>query len=84
MILSVHLIPNTKTTEIVGWVEGALKIRIAAPPIEGRANEALIEFLAERLDLSKSEIEIKKGVGSKYKRIEIPMTQDDVRSALSP
>ncbi len=79
MLLSVHLVPNAKQNEIVGWVQGALKIRIAAPPIEGRANEALIKFLADKLDLAPSEISMEKGASSKHKRIKIPLTEEDVQ-----
>ncbi|HEU0051312.1 MAG TPA: DUF167 domain-containing protein [Patescibacteria group bacterium] len=82
MLLSVHLIPNARQNEIIGWVQGALKIKIAAPPIEGRANKALIEFLAEVFDLAPSEIEIEKGASSKYKRINIPLTKEDIDAFL--
>ena len=82
MFLSVHLVPNAHRNEIVGWVQGALKIRIAAPPIEGRANEALIKFLAGKLDLAPSEISIEKGAGSKHKRLNIPLPEGDVRQLI--
>jgi len=84
MILSVHLIPNASRNEIAGWTDGALKIRVTAPPIEGRANDALIHFLADALDLAPSEVEIEKGATSKYKRIKIPMTEEDVKHLLIP
>lgn len=82
MILSVSIVPNASRTEIVGWVEGALKIRLAAPPVDGKANEALIRFLAKTLDLAPSEIEIKAGHGSKHKRLEIPTHPDDLNKAV--
>ena len=82
MILSIHLIPNASRSEIVGWVGETLKIRIAAPPVEGKANEALIRFLADKLDLAPSEIEIVGGLSSKQKRVKIPLAKEDVRRGL--
>ena len=82
MILSVHLIPNASQDEIVGWVEGALKIRIAAAPVDGKANEALLRFLAKKLDLAPLELSLAGGQTSKHKRIEIPLTDEDVKNIL--
>ena len=82
MILPVQLIPNASRSEIVGWVGETLKIHIAAPAVEGRANEALVRFLADKLDLAPSEIEIAGGQTSKHKRIKIPMAEEDVRKIL--
>ncbi len=82
MKLTVHLVPGAKTTEVVGFEGQTVKIRISAPPIEGRANEALIRFLADKLDLAPSELSIKTGLSSKYKVIEIPLPEVDVREAL--
>jgi len=72
MRISIRVIPNAKQSEIVGFENGAWKIRLNAPPIEGKANEALIEFLADALDCSKSEIQLIRGLGSREKIIEIP------------
>ncbi len=44
--IAVHVQPNASRTEISGVVEGALKIRLHAPPVDGKANEALINFIA--------------------------------------
>ena len=84
MILSVHLVPNASRSEVVGWVGETLKIRIAAPPIEGRANEALVDFLADQLNLAPSEIEIMGGMSSKHKRVKIPLAEEDVRRIITP
>ncbi len=81
--LTVRVIPNAKTNEIVGYENGAWKIRLNAPPIEGRANEALVRFLAEKLDLAPSEIEIRKGTTSKIKSLNVPMHEDDIQSCLA-
>lgn len=72
MKLRVQVIPNAKTSEIVGKFDGVWKVRLHAPPIEGRANEELIRLLSEKLDCAPSEIDIEKGAGSKYKTISVP------------
>lgn len=72
MKLLIHIVPNAKQSEAVGWEGQTLKVRIAAPPIEGKANAELIKFIAELCDCSPSEVEILKGMGSKYKTLEVP------------
>jgi len=72
MKLLVRLIPNAKQSEIVGWEGQTLKVRIAAPPIEGKANEALIKFLADSIGCAPSEIQILKGQSSKNKLLDVP------------
>ena len=74
MKLSVKIIPNAKVSEIVNWENNQLKIRIKAPPVEGKANEELIRFLAKHLKIQKSDITIKSGQTSKSKLLEIPDT----------
>jgi hypothetical protein len=72
MTITVKIIPNAKKTEVVGWEGKALKIRISAPAIEGKANKELIRFLAELCDCSQSEVEIIKGQTSKIKVVDLP------------
>jgi uncharacterized protein (TIGR00251 family) len=57
--------------EIAGLMDGALKIRLQAPAVEGRANEALCEFLAEILKTPKSAVRILAGDRSRIKRVEV-------------
>jgi len=57
--------------EIVGMQEDALKIRINAAPVKGKANKALIDFLADKLGVKKSEVEIISGHTSKIKKIKV-------------
>lgn len=83
MILSVHLVPNASRDEIVGWHDGALKIRLAAPPVDGKANEALIRFLAKKIDCAPSEIEIVSGQSSKRKRVSLPCSEADAATLLA-
>jgi len=84
MIIRVRLVPNASKNEIVSKDEGVYKIRLTAPPIDGKANEALIRFLADRLDIAPSLLSIVKGHTSKQKSVEVPLTKEDVDQALLP
>lgn len=68
---SVRVIPRASQSEIVGEHDGALKIRIAAPPVDGAANAEVIKLLARTFKISKSKITIVTGETSKKKRIKI-------------
>lgn len=81
-LLSVQVVPNASKTEIVGWHEGALKIRLAAPPVEGKANEELRQFLGKTFGVAPSLIEIERGSASKKKHIRLPMSEADVFDVL--
>lgn len=72
MKLLIKIIPNAKNTEVVGWEGQTLKIRLAAPPIEGRANKELIKFLAELCDCAPSEVKITKGLAGRQKTMDVP------------
>jgi uncharacterized protein len=69
--LTVSVQPRASKDEIMGAREGALKIRLCAPAVENRANEALIEFLAGLLKTAKSAVRIQSGERSRTKRVEI-------------
>ncbi len=71
VVLTLHIQPGAKTTEIAGLHGEALKIRLAAPPIDGKANECLIGFLAAKLGVAKSRIELISGASSRGKRVRI-------------
>jgi hypothetical protein len=80
---AVRVQPRASREEIFGTVEGALKIRLCAPAVENRANEALVEFLARVLKTSKSAVRIRSGEQSRTKRIEIVgVTAQQVRGLL--
>ena len=80
--LAVQIAANAKSTEIVGAVEGALKIKLHAQPIEGKANEALIRYLADMLDVPKSAIKITHGTSGRKKLLEIQSAQLTVSSVI--
>ncbi|MGB7203183.1 MAG: DUF167 domain-containing protein [Pyrinomonadaceae bacterium] len=67
----VRVIPRASRSEIVGEHDGAMKIKIAAPPVDGAANTELIKLLANKFNVSKGDIEITGGETSKNKRIKI-------------
>jgi len=69
--LTLHIQPGAKKTEFAGRHGEALKIRLAAPPVDGKANEALIKFVAETLALPKSAVSLKSGQTSRRKVLEI-------------
>ncbi|MBM4467450.1 MAG: YggU family protein [Chloroflexi bacterium] len=58
---AVRVVPRASRNEIVGVQGDALKVRLTAPPVEGKANEALVAFLAQRLGVRKSQVEIVAG-----------------------
>lgn len=69
--LSLHVQPGAKQTSVAGLHGEALKIRLAAPPIEGRANEALLRFIADFFKVPLRNVELMKGEQSRHKRVEV-------------
>ena len=69
--LTLHIQPGAKKTEFAGLHGDALKIRLAAPPVDGKANEALVKFIATTLHLPKSSVTLKSGQTSRRKVLEI-------------
>jgi len=67
----VRVQPEASKNEIMGLREDALKIRISAPPVEGKANKALIQFLAKQLAVKRSQVEILSGHTSRSKTIQV-------------
>ncbi|MFH1089278.1 MAG: DUF167 domain-containing protein [Candidatus Uhrbacteria bacterium] len=72
MLLTIHATPNAKKTEITGWLDdNTVKIKIAAPPRDGKANQELIRFLAEHYKKPKSSIKIVRGAMTRIKQVEV-------------
>jgi len=71
VILTLHIQPGAKKTEIAGIHGDALKIRLAAPPVDGKANQALIAFLADTLGMTKQHFTLVSGQTSRAKRIAV-------------
>ncbi len=71
LTLTLHIQPGAKRSELAGLHGDALKIRLAAPPIEGRANEALLKFIAELFGVPARQVELKQGGQSRHKVVSI-------------
>jgi len=73
-ILTVHVQPNAARTECVGIHGDAVKIRVAARPVDGAANEELIRFISEQCGVSRANIHIRTGIEARRKRVFIRET----------
>ncbi len=69
--LELKVIPNAPRNEIAGWLGDTLKVKIHAPALEGRANGELLDFLAERLGVSRRDIALLRGNKSRQKVVRI-------------
>ena len=69
LTFDIQVIPHASRTEIAGVQEGAFKVKVTAPPVEGAANEACIKLLARELGLKKSQMEISSGAKSRKKTV---------------
>lgn len=79
--MSLVIQPRAGKTAVAGVLGGALKIRIAAPPVDGAANDALVEFLADALGVAKSAISIRSGETGRRKIVRVEgVTADQARS----
>jgi uncharacterized protein (TIGR00251 family) len=79
-IVRVHLVPNAKSDRVAGEYGGAIKITIRAPAVDGKANAALIRFLARQLKVTRHSIVLEHGQKSRDKVIRIDrLTEEDVR-----
>jgi uncharacterized protein (TIGR00251 family) len=82
--LTLHVQPGARRTEVVGPHGDALKIRLAAPPVDGKANAALIEFVADRLGVPKSALRLVSGQTARRKILEFDAAPPDVERRLLP
>lgn len=71
LTLTLHVQPGAKRTEVAGLHGEALKIRLAAPPLEGRANEALLKYIAAAFGVPLRQVELKQGSQSRHKVVAV-------------
>ena len=82
--LRVRVSPRASRDELAGERDGALVVRLTAPPVEGQANEALVRFLARRLDVAPSSVSVARGAKGRDKVLLVAGAQaDDVRASLA-
>ncbi|MFN8608858.1 MAG: DUF167 domain-containing protein [Vulcanimicrobiota bacterium] len=67
----VRVIPNAHRNSLVGMQDGVLVVRLTAPPVDGKANSALLEFLAEQLNLRKQQVQLHSGQKSRHKVVKV-------------
>jgi uncharacterized protein (TIGR00251 family) len=82
LMLTLHVQPGAKRSEIAGLHGEALKIRLAAPPVEGRANEALLKFIAGLFDVPLRQVELRQGGQSRHKVVAISGSKIEPESLL--
>lgn len=81
--VAIHAKPRAKATALRGVRDGALEVAIAAPPVDGAANEELVRFFADLLGLPKRDVVLLAGENGRHKRVELRgVGVDDVRAAL--
>jgi uncharacterized protein len=79
----VHVQPGAARSEATGFKDGVLQVRVAAPPVKGRANSELIRLLSRLLEVSKSQLAIEKGITSRTKTIAVAgLAQDQAQRLL--
>ncbi len=71
VIVDVHVMPNAARTQIQGLHDGALRVRLHAPPVDGKANLALQAWLAEVLGVPKSAVELVRGASARRKQLRV-------------
>jgi len=84
-LLALKAIPNAPRNAITGWLGDVLKVKVHAPALEGRANEELCDFLADRLQLPRRAVSVARGGKSRQKLVRVAgLTLSEVRSRLGP
>ena len=69
--IKVRVVPRSSRNQIIGAEDGVFKIKLTAPPVDGKANKALVEFLAKRLGLARGSVQIISGEKSRQKLVRI-------------
>ena len=81
--LVVHVVPRARRTEVSGWHGDAIKIKVAAPPVEGAANAELVRFVAERVGVTRGAVTIASGATARRKTVAVEgVTADALARAL--
>ena len=82
LVLQLHVQPGAKRTGWAGLHGDALKLRLAAPPVDGQANEALLRFLADTFEVPVRQVALRAGAGSRQKRVAVTGSAIDIQSLI--
>lgn len=80
--LDLSVIPNAKRTEAAGLHDGALRVRLQAPPADGKANEALLRWLAERLEVGRASVQLLRGQTARRKVVLVELRPESDAATL--
>jgi len=82
-LLKIRLTPRGSKNEVLGWEGDTLRVKVTAPPVEGAANKAVVELIAEKLGVRRGQVSIVAGEKSREKVISISdVSQDDIQNRL--
>ncbi len=83
MRLKVRVTPRGSTEEVIGWKGDALAVKLTAPPVEGAANKACVDFLAKTLGVKRSQVSLVSGEKSRDKTFEIDgLSEEELRARI--
>ena len=82
-LINIRVTPHSSRDEISGWEDGVLRVRLKAPPVDGRANEALCRYLASLLGVAVGDVEVVSGAKGRSKRVRVAgLTAEQVGAKL--
>ncbi|NPV91447.1 MAG: YggU family protein [Firmicutes bacterium] len=82
--IKIRVQPRASKNEVVGWMDDSLKVRLTAPPVEGEANALLLKYLAERLGVPRSSLQLVSGLSSRSKVVKVQgMTGEELARRLT-
>jgi len=83
VVFDVHVVPGATRTELIGLHDGALRVRLAAPPVDGKANDALIAWLANELGITRRGVKLLRGASSRRKQLRVEVSMPIARAWLT-
>lgn len=84
-VIVIKVVPRASRSEIVGFADGALKVRLTSPPVDGAANDELVRLIAKRAGVARSNVEIVSGLTSRNKALRIHgITAELLKAKLAP
>jgi uncharacterized protein len=83
VLLDLSVVPGAKHTEPAGLHDGALRLRLAAPPVDGKANDALLAWLSRELGCARREVQLVRGTSSRRKQVALAMPLERVEAWLA-